>query len=246
MSEDPLDIRVQCQVYFSDKLVIANYYSLRAHSMAGTPQEPQYQRTPRKRLSGEERRALILRRAKQVFARSPYAEASTGELARESEVTEPVLYKHFGSKKGLFLAVLGEFGAQFLETLQERVSRRAEEDILDALAHFIDDYRAAIQADPETQRVLFQAVAESSDPEIAQCIREHNRKIYAFLHQLIARALERGDLDAAVNPDAAAWGYMSMILTFQYGLMLGLSGEVAEVQQEMSRLWLRGLRAPAS
>ena len=44
----------------------------------------------------------MLRSAKRVFARSTYAEASTGELARESEVTEPMLYKHFGSKKGLF------------------------------------------------------------------------------------------------------------------------------------------------
>jgi TetR/AcrR family transcriptional regulator len=217
--------------------------------MAGTPQEPeepQHQRSSRRRLSGQERRASILRQAKQVFARSTYAEASTGALAREGEVTEPMLYKHFGSKKGLFLALLRELSQQFLETLQERVSRRAEQDILDALAHFVDDYRATIQADPETQRVLFQAVAEASDPEIAHCVRHHNRKIYAFLRQLIELALERGDLDAAVDPDAAAWGYMSMILTLQYGLMLGLSGEVAQVQQEMSRLWLRGLRTPAS
>ncbi|HLH61014.1 MAG TPA: TetR/AcrR family transcriptional regulator [Ktedonobacteraceae bacterium] len=208
--------------------------------------EPQHQSALRRRLSGEERRALILRRAKQVFARSTYAEASTGALARESEVTEPMLYKHFGSKKGLFLAVLSEFGAQFLETLQERVSSRAERDVLDALAHFIDDYRFAIKADPETQRVLFQAVVESGDPEIAQCIREHNRKIYALIRQLIEHALKLGYLDAAVNPDAATWGYMSIILTLQYGLMLGLSGEIAQVQQEMSRVWLRGLRAPAS
>jgi len=44
-------------------------------------------------LRGEERRALILQRAKRVFTRSTYAEASTGELAHASEVTEPMLYK---------------------------------------------------------------------------------------------------------------------------------------------------------
>src|SRR5215469_11905308 len=112
------------------------------------------------RMRGEERRALILRSAKRVFARYPYAEASTGELARSSEVTEPMLYKHFGSKKGLFLAVLSESAAQFREELQERISRRAEQDVLDALEHLIADYYAAIKADPETQRILFQAVSE--------------------------------------------------------------------------------------
>jgi hypothetical protein len=39
---------------------------------------------------------------------------------------------------------------------------------------------------------------------------------------------------------------MSMILAIQYGLMLGLSREVVQAQEEMSRVWLRGLRAPAS
>lgn len=185
----------------------------------------------------------MLRSAKRVFARSTYAEASTGELARESEVTEPMLYKHFGSKKGLFLAVLREFSTQFLDLLQERISRRAEQDVLDALAHVVDDYRATIKADPETQRLLFQAVIESGDPEIARCISRHNRAVYAFIRQLVERALELGYLDATVSPDVATWGYMSMILALQYGTMLNLSSEVAQVQDEMSRIWLRGLLA---
>lgn len=200
----------------------------------------------RTRMRGEERRAFILKRAKEVFARSGYADASTGELARASEVTEPMLYKHFGSKKGLFLAVLSEFAAQFLETLQERISHRAEKDVLDALTHFVDDYRLAIKADPETQRLLFQAVTESGDPDIARCVSGHNRTVYGLIRQLVERAREEGYLDPAISPDAAAWGYMSMILAIQYSLMLGLSREVVQAQEEMSRVWLRGLRAPAS
>ena len=132
-------------------------------------QHPQPEK--RVRLRGEERRALILQSAKRVFARSTYAEASVGDLARESEITEPMLYKHFGSKKGLFLAVLREFGAQFLETLHKRIADRAEKDVLDALEQVVQDYTAAVKADPEIQRVLFQAVIESADPEIARLIR---------------------------------------------------------------------------
>ena len=136
--------------------------------------------------------------------------------------------------------------AQFLKALQERLSHRAEQDILDALAHFIDDYSAAIKADAETQRILFQAVTESSDPDIARCVGEHNRKVYGFIRQLVELAREQGYLDPKINPDAAAWGYMSMILALQYALMLNLSREVGQVQGEMSQIWLRGLRTPAS
>jgi AcrR family transcriptional regulator len=211
--------------------------------MAGEHSKTQEKRT---RMRGEERRAFILKRAKTVFARSGYADASTGELARASEVTEPMLYKHFGSKKGLFLAVLSEFAAQFLDTLQERISRRAENDVLDALAHFVDDYHAAIKADPETQRLLFQAVTESGDPDIARCVSGHNRTVFRLIRQLVERAQQEGYLDPAISPDAAAWGYMSMILAIQYGLMLGLSREVVQAQEEMNRVWLRGLRIPTT
>jgi AcrR family transcriptional regulator len=198
----------------------------------------------RVRLRREERRAVILQSAKRVFARSPYAEASMGDLARESEVTEPMLYKHFGSKKDLFLAVLAEGSTQFLATLRERLWGRAEQDILDALAHVVDEYRAAITADPETQRMYFQAVTQAGDPEIARCVSKHNRALYELIRQLVERAQERGFLDPAITVDTATWGYMSMILAIQYGLMLDLTGSVAQVQEEMSRIWLRGLLAP--
>jgi|SRR5579883_1523765 AcrR family transcriptional regulator len=207
------------------------------------PKKQQQSEAKRTRLSGEERRESILRSAKHVFARSTYAEASTGELARESEVTEPMLYKHFGSKKGLFLAVLGESARRFREALQERISRRAEQNVLEALTHIIDDYGAAIKADPETQRILFQAVSESGDPEIARCISKHNRNLYGFIRQFVERARQEGYLNPAIDLDVATWGYMSIILTIQYSLMLDLTGEVMRVREEMGRVWLRGLRA---
>lgn len=195
----------------------------------------------RTRLRGEERRALILQSAKRVFARSTYAEASTGDLARASGVTEPMLYKHFGSKKGLFLAVLGEFSPQFLAALRERLASRAEKDVLDALAHVVDDYNATISADLETQRVLFQAATEVSDPDIARCVSNHNRVVYGLIRQLVEQASNAGYLDPTIDLDTATWGYMSMILARQYSLMLSPATDVVQVQREISRIWLRGL-----
>lgn len=195
----------------------------------------------RVRLRGKERRALILQSAKRVFARSPYAEASMGDLARESEVTEPMLYKHFGSKKDLFLAVLAEGSTLFLATMRERLQSRAEQDILDALAHVVDEYWTVITADPETQRIHFQAVTQPGDPEIARCVSKHNRALYELIRQLVERAQKQDSLDSAITMDAATWGYMSMILAIQYGLMLDLSDKIAQVHEEMSLIWLRGL-----
>ncbi len=204
-----------------------------------TKDEPQPAK--RTRLRGEERRALILHSARDVFARLTYAEASTGELARASGVTEPMLYKHFGSKKGLFLAVLHEFSTQFLDQLRERILRRMERDPLDALAHIVDDYQAAKNSDPATQRVLFQAIIESGDPDIARCVSGHNRAVNEIIHQPVERAIALGLLDPTIDAETAAWGYMTMIIALQYSLMLNLTKEVSHAQEEMSRIWLHGL-----
>lgn len=204
------------------------------------------QTAKRTRMRGEERRELILQSAKRVFARCTYAEASTGELARESGVTEPMLYKHFGSKKGLFLAVLQRFCAQSLSLLQERITRRAEKSVPGALEHVVDDYYATIKADPEIQRILFQAVAESNDPDIASRVSNHNRAVYRMIYQLVERAQQECYLDTTISPDAAAWGYMSTILATQYSLMLNFSDEISQVREEMNRIWLRGLRPQRS
>jgi AcrR family transcriptional regulator len=193
------------------------------------------------RMRGDERRKLMLRNAKRVFARSTFAEASTSELARESEVTEPMLYKHFGNKKGLFLTVLREYGAQSLANFQARMSQRADNDMLEALQHIVEDYRSTINADPETQRILFRAITESHDPEIAQCVSGHNRMVYDMIRQVVECAREKGVLDSKINTDAAAWGYMSMILALQYGLMLNFSTEIAINQKETYDIWFRGL-----
>src|SRR5689334_22736869 len=86
----------------------------------------------------------------------------------------------------------------------------ASTSVLDALEHVIDDYYAAIKTDPETQRILFQAVIESRDPEVASCVSRHNQKIYGFIRQLVERAREEGHVDPAISLDAATWGYISM------------------------------------
>jgi AcrR family transcriptional regulator len=62
--------------------------------------------TPRKRLPGAERRQLILESAARLFGEHGYAGTTLDEIAKESNVTKPILYRHFASKKALYLALL--------------------------------------------------------------------------------------------------------------------------------------------
>ncbi len=191
------------------------------------------------RMHGEERRELILARARKVFAQYGYLDASTGELARASEVTEPMLYKHFGSKRGLFLEVMKQCSIRFMDVWELRVEQRAEHDILDALEHVLTDYDDAISADIDTQRVLFHAVAQSgTDSHIANGLRKHNQRVREVIKRLLAQAQSQGVLAPRLDVEAAGWGYVSMFFAMQYSVVLELRGELDKsTLEKINQLW---------
>jgi AcrR family transcriptional regulator len=62
--------------------------------------------TVRKRLPAAERRELILEAAGEQFGDRGYAHTNLDEIATAAGVTKPILYRHFESKKALYLALL--------------------------------------------------------------------------------------------------------------------------------------------
>ena len=196
------------------------------------------------RMSGEQRRALILEQAKKIFAQQSYAAASIGDLARASEVTEPVLYKHFGSKKNLYQAMLLDIEAEFLQRFQQLVNHRAEQDLLDGLANLLLDYRAAALSDHEGIHVLLRASLEANDPEIAKINQAHIQKIYKFVHDLLSKAQAEDLLAAHLDLTAATWGFLSLLFALQYrGQLKFFDQYTAGTIREVNRLWLQGLRS---
>ena len=73
-----------------------------------------------KRIAADERRALIVRAAGRAFARSGYAGARIEDIAAAAHVTKPIVYRHFDSKKALYMALLEKHEAD-LPSFIERV-----------------------------------------------------------------------------------------------------------------------------
>ena len=60
----------------------------------------------RPRMPAGERRELIARAAGRLFAERGYAGTRLEDVAAAAGVTKPIVYRHFGSKKGLYLSLL--------------------------------------------------------------------------------------------------------------------------------------------
>jgi AcrR family transcriptional regulator len=194
-------------------------------------------------MRGEERRALILAQAKIIFARQGYREASTGELARASGISEPILYKHFGSKKKLYMAVLNMICDQFFERCKSLVIKRSENSLLESLTYFILDYRTAAMEDHDSMHLLLNAALESNDPEIVEIYQNHNRKMYELIYSLLEKGQKQDLLSSRLDLSAAAWGYMSFLFALQYRAKANLVNQFTEqIIREVNRLWLQTLQ----
>ncbi|MFF2494455.1 TetR/AcrR family transcriptional regulator [Agromyces sp. NPDC058064] len=99
----------------------------------------------------ERTRAEIVRLATARFAEHGYAGVALEELMSEAGLTRGALYHHFGSKQGLFLAVV-EHAQRGVAQAVERAST-GHDDVLDG---FLAGCRAFLDASlaPEVRRIL--------------------------------------------------------------------------------------------
>jgi AcrR family transcriptional regulator len=155
-----------------------------------------------RRLPAAERRRAIVRAALRVFTSKSYARATTAEIAREAGVSEPVLYRHFTSKRDLWLACLDAAWEETRAILETRI------------ALFERDPRTARQQSPWRSPTLpnlwLQGLTEAAhDPVVRRAIRRHMREV----HDVVAVALRDGQARGVVPPDrqadAEAWIFVA-------------------------------------
>ena len=159
----------------------------------------------RPRLTAVERRQAVLDTACRVFSRSSYRGATTAEIAREAGITEPILYRHFGSKRDLYLACLDEAWHAFRGVAEQALA----EDPVGCLGAVADAYMAK-KTRIRLVDLWIQALSEASDDAvIAKAVRRQIREVHAFF----ADVIEQGQHHGAVNPDrdpvAEAWIFVA-------------------------------------
>ena len=84
--------------------------------MSTAPAEPE---PPRKRLGMGQAKPLLLEAAREVFALRGFRGARTKEIADKAGVSEALLYRHFGSKAGLFEEAILEPVNSFVGELEK-------------------------------------------------------------------------------------------------------------------------------
>lgn len=191
------------------------------------------------RLPAAERRTAIVAAATQVFGSGSYSGSTTAEIARAAGVSEPIIYRHFPSKKDLWFACLDAAWRDLRAAIELKVAAMSEADGL-------SDVDVAAQSpwtNPLLPNLWIQGVTESAeDEEIQAHLRAHVREVHDYVAALMREHQENGSMPADRDPGAEAWLFLAGGLLRSFADRLGgvvSSAEFVAIGRERRR-WLSG------
>jgi len=116
------------------------------------------------RKSAEERREQILEAALAEFAAHGFEGGSTEAIARAVGISQPYVFRLFGTKKELFMATIERCMGGTLEMFRSAVAGRKGEEALHAIG---EAYVERLGTDPTYLHAQMQAYAAAHDPQFA-------------------------------------------------------------------------------
>jgi TetR/AcrR family transcriptional regulator len=170
-----------------------------------------------------ERRQAIVDTALRVFAEGSYRGTTTAEIAREAGISEPILYRHFASKRDLYLAAIEEAWQRLRTTWEEAIATEPPSAWIPAMAK---SYVCLRDAKPVVSDLWMQAVVEAGDDEeVRSFLKRHMREVHGFMASVIRRVQEAGLVNQDRDPEAEAWISLAGGLLGTIGRRVGLLRE---------------------
>jgi AcrR family transcriptional regulator len=178
--------------------------------------------SPDTRMSADERREEVLRAAAGAFASGGYEGTSTEDVARKAGISQPYIFRLFGSKRELFIAVMERSFNHLAKTFEHAARGLSGEEALEAMGaaymQLISDpvvllvelhsFTAAVQdelvreAAQKGMRKVWETAARASGMD-ADCLRDWLAK--GMLCNVVA-ALGLKELDEGWARDVVAFG----------------------------------------
>jgi len=150
------------------------------------------------------RREQLLDAALAIIARQGYAAVSVEAIAREVDVTRPVVYNVFDDLDALLRALLDRQERRALDQLSARIAMPADlADLGGYLGSVIRDLVAMVRADPLTWTPIFLPV--TGTPGAVRGRIERDREIVRKrMQNLVGAAAVMGVIPAAIDAEVAS------------------------------------------
>ena len=192
------------------------------------------------RLPAAERRQALVDTALWMFAEGSYRGTTTADIAHEAGVSEPILYRHFASKRELYLACIDEAWRRLRMQWEETMASEPPENWIRVMAK---SYICLREAKPGALADLWmQAVVEAGDdPEVRKFLRRHMRQVHDYMADVVRKVQAAGLVKPERDADAEAWISLAGGLLGTIGRRVGLlKDEDFESIRASRREWMTG------
>jgi AcrR family transcriptional regulator len=139
------------------------------------------------RKTADERREEILVAALEEFGEHGLHGTSTDAIARRAGISQPYLFRLFGTKKELYLEVVKRCLRETLELFQEASAGKQGEEALDA----IGTAYVELLRDRTRLRAQMQAYADCDDPDVRAVVRDGYGALVEHTERLVDGDTER-------------------------------------------------------
>ncbi|MFO0856101.1 MAG: TetR/AcrR family transcriptional regulator [Phycisphaerales bacterium] len=197
---------------------------------------------PTRRLPAHKRKEQLLDVAAELFAKEGYARATTAQLAKAAGVTEPIIYRHFASKRDLFVALIERTAAQTLDTWEHLL--KSASDPTERLRRLTGENPMTTERFRLPYRVFLQAITEVNDPIVHKAVTDHITNLHTFIAREVRKAQDERKVTKVFSDDLIAWVLIDIGLG--YGILHalqiaghGVDSEGHDVQGLVERILTR-------
>jgi AcrR family transcriptional regulator len=145
-------------------------------------------KTASTRQSADERRDSILDAALIEFAEKGLHGTSTEDIARRAGISQPYVFRLFGTKLKLFVAACRRCMRQVREAMMAAAEGKSGEDALEAMG---DAYIAFLATDPRRLTLQMHMYAASGEREVRDAAREGYDELVRFVEHASGAPTER-------------------------------------------------------
>jgi len=175
---------------------------------------------PTERMRKADRKRQLIEHAKHLFVTLGYQHTTTEKIAQAAGVSEPVLYRHFDSKKTLFIDVLNDIREATI--LRWRNETAKIPDPLDRLNAIVDLYLGSTLEHALDFHIMHRSLVETDDEEIAATLRVFYLDSEKMLAHVIREGQEIGVFRKELDPRVGAWELIRTALGYTLTLPLGI------------------------
>ena len=198
--------------------------------------------SPRRNLPAEERRVVTIEAVIELAARQNPSEITTSAIAKQMNLTQGALFRHFPTKDAIWQAVM-EWVAERLLARVDRAAQGITSPLAAMQAMFMSHVEFVVDH-PGVPRMIF---GELQNPEPTAAKRAAQTLIQHYAERIRAR-IEKGKASGEIAPEVDVQAAATLFIGTIQGLVMQsmLSGDIERMRTDAPRvfaIYQRGVRS---